>query len=243
MKRISSQSQYFLRSPQTVLELIGHTNIKKTDVVLDIGAGSGVITKALSSRCATVITYENDSRLATKLQDNLSSTQNVTIIIGDFLEMSLPDEPFKVFANIPFHLSSPILKKLTLAHNRPQAIYLITQKQFANKLLINDRRFTGLLGATIAPLYSSRIRKTLKKTDFSPRPAVDTVLVELLLRDEPLIQLSHFSSYQKFITDCFSDPKIFVRMPKLGAHIDAGLRPSQLTADQWVNLFELQSEY
>lgn len=243
MKRIAKQSQYFLRNPRLVKELIGHTTIKKTDTVIDIGAGSGVITSVLASRCKKVVALETDPRMTNKLHENVQSLQNVIIVEKDFLKHDLPTEPYKVFANIPFHLSSPILKKLTESDHHPVAIYLIVQKQFANKLLIDDRRFTGMLGATIAPLYTTRIRKRLKTTDFWPHPAVDTVLMELLLRETPLIEQERLAAYRKFIKDCYDNSKKFEKMPRQQANIPVEAKPSQLTLQDWLRLFSLQKTY
>ena len=70
--------------------LIGHTNIKKRDLVIDIGAGSGVITSALSKRCREVLAVESDSIACEKLRQNVGELENVMIIEADFLEMGLP---------------------------------------------------------------------------------------------------------------------------------------------------------
>lgn len=243
VKRIAERSQYFLRSPTIVKELLGHSNIKKIDTVIDIGAGSGIISAVLAQRCKRVIAYEFDNRLSERLRQNLSSFNNIEIVSNDFLNSELPHKNYKVFANIPFHLSSPILNKLVWSSHKPHAIYLIVQKQFANKLLINDRRFTGLLGASIAPLYTTKIRKRLQKSDYLPHPAVDTVLVELLLRETPLIAPERVSAYRECIDACFSDPKIFARMPRNDLNIPTELKPSQLTTDQWISLFKSQNKY
>ena len=243
MKRLDSHSQNFLRSPRLVKELIGHSTIKKSDIVLDIGAGSGVISSALAGRCAQVIAYEYDPRIVKKLHDNLAKYGNITIIEQDFLKANLPSGAYKVFANIPFHLSSPILKKLTESPQRPQAIYLIVQKQFAGKLLIDKPGFTGMLGAQIAPLYIARIRKRLQKTDFFPHPAVDTVFLELKLRDKQLLPENRLSAYRQFITDCFADPKIFAKMPLQQGTIMPDQKPSQLSTENWAQLFSRQSIY
>lgn len=243
MKRLADSSQYFLRNPRLIKELVGHSTIKKSDTVYDIGAGSGVITSVLAARAAKVIAYENDARVVKKLRENVEKFPNVIIAEQDFLSSVLPQTSYKVFANIPFHLSSPILKKLTESKWRPTAIYLVVQKQFAHKLLIDDKRFTGLLGAQIAPLYISRIRKRLQKTDFWPRPAVDTVFIELLLRDRQLIPETKLAAYRDFIADCYADPKIFAKMPRKDAGISIELKPSQLTLDQWIELFRLQKMF
>ena len=130
-------SQHFLRSPKLALILIGHSNLKKRDIVIEIGAGSGVITSALAHRVKHVIAIEPDHETAKKLRANIAKRQieNVKIIEQDFLDYTLPSTPYKVFSNPPFHLSSKIIHKLIESDNPPESFYLILQKQFALKLL------------------------------------------------------------------------------------------------------------
>jgi 23S rRNA (adenine-N6)-dimethyltransferase len=174
-------SQHFLRSPRLALMLIGHSNLKKRDTVIDIGAGSGVITFALSKRVNQVIAVEKDSVAANKLRQNLKNAENVIIKEADFLEMDLPTGPYKIFANPPFHLSSKILHKLIESKNPPEAIYLILQKQLALKLLNTNRHYTSQLGYELTKKYQTKIRYPLKPSDFTPPPAVPTVLFEAKL--------------------------------------------------------------
>lgn len=176
-------SQHFLRSPKLAGFLIGHSNIKKRDIVIDIGAGSGVITTALAKRCKQVIAVEPDHETAELLRKNVGQFENIKIVEQDFLEMTLPNEPYKIFANPPFHLSSAILHKLNEAPNPPEAIYLILQKQFALKLLNNDRHYTSQLGKQLFVHYAPRIRLPMKPHYFTPPPAVPTVLLELKRRE------------------------------------------------------------
>ncbi len=191
-------SQHFLRSPRLALKLIGHSNLKKRNLVLDIGAGSGVITIALAKRVREVWAIEPDHNTAEKLRANLQKyhIENVRVIERDFLQLDLPTEPYKVFANPPFHLSAEILYKLlnlanqdgkiisrsTPNHLKPSAIYLILQKQLALKLIPTDRHYTSQLGQQILHDYNARIRLPLRPTDFTPPPAVPTVLYEARLR-------------------------------------------------------------
>lgn len=233
MKRLHTQSQNFLRSPALVKKLVGHSNLKKTDTVYDLGAGSGTITSVLATSCHKVIAVEYDKRMVRKLHENLADSRNVTIINGDALTVALPTDEYKVFANIPFHLSSPIVRRLTESAHPPQAIYLIVQKQFAKKLVIESSDFTGLLGAFIAPRYTARIRYRLQRTDFWPHPAVDTVFIELLLRKKPLIDDTDMARYRDFIERCFSRQKYFDAF-KLNK------RPSELSTSEWIGLFSRQ---
>ena len=160
--------------------LIGHSNLKKRDLVIEIGAGSGVITSALAHRVRQVIAIEPDAATSRKLRENLAARgiTNVEVIEKDFLEYELPDEPYKVFSNPPFHLSSAIVHRLIEAKNPPEAFYLILQKQFALKLLNTDRHYTSQLGYALTRGYQTKIRLPLKPQDFTPPPAVPTVLFE-----------------------------------------------------------------
>ena len=237
MKRLAHYSQYFLRSPQLVKELVGHTSINKHDVVYDIGAGSGIVSSVLAARSKSVIAIELEPRTVIKLRENMRDYDNVTVYQGDFLEMPLPDTPYKIFANIPFHLSSPIVHKITEAANPPTHTYLIVQKQFANKLLSESSRFTSQLGMIIGPEFAVRVRKPLRRTDFWPHPNVDTVLLEIIHRDQPLIEADQIDHYKKLIVDCFSDPKKFAKMPLANIGLTTDIKPSQMTLSDWVKLF------
>lgn len=160
--------------------LIGHSNIRRKDLVVEIGAGSGVITSALSKKAGRVIAIEKDARTADKLRRNLAErgTRNVEVVETDFMDFRLPEEPYKIFANPPFHISSAIIHKMIESENPPEAFYLILQKQFALKLLNTDRHYTSQLGQELIKMYQTKIKYPLKATDFTPPPAVPTVLFE-----------------------------------------------------------------
>lgn len=239
MKTLNQYSQVFLRSPRLVAELIGHSNIRKNDLVLDIGAGIGAITSVLAGRCAKVIAIEPEPRAATKLRQNTTRFSNIKIVERDFLKYDLPPGSYKVFSNIPFHLSSPLVQKLVWAPNPPKSIYLIVQKQFANKLLANNKHFTSQLGASIAPWWAVRIRKPLRKSDFYPQPAVDTMLLEIKQRSEPLLPPGQMQSYRTFIKEAFEAPVKFKSLPLVEAKINPELTPSQLTGEQWATIYAL----
>lgn len=233
MKRqVANYSQHFLRDTHLIGELVGHSNIRKNDTVIDIGAGSGAITVVLSRRARNVLAYEAEPVAAKKLRQNMSNLQNVKVYEQDFLQAKLPDEPYKVFANIPFSLSSQIVHKLCEADNAPKSIYLIVQKQFAQKMIVTGDHFHGALGMMIAPWWTTRIRRPLRRTDFTPPPAVDTVLLEIKRREEELLPRGVMQQYMKFVERCFAEPKFYVKTTA-----PPQLKPSQLTAEQWCDVF------
>lgn len=239
-RQVATHSQHFLRNPRLIAELIGHSNIRRGDLVIDIGAGSGAITAVLARRCRQVLAYENEPGILNKLQQNMRRHKNVKVIAQDFLQAKLPDEPYKVFANIPFHLSADIVRKLTSDDlHTPQAIYLIVQKQFAQKIVPSDRHFTSQLGAQLAPWWQTQIRRPLRRTDFTPPPAVDTVLLELKPRPEPLLPTLERDEHQSFVAKCYASQKVFATIPRAEASINPERKPSELTPEEWVRLYSM----
>lgn len=239
MSRNHLYAQHFLRSPQLVLELIGHTNIRKNDIVYDLGAGSGVITEALAKRCKQVIAVEIEPDALRKLEQHSVRLPNVTILNQDIATLKPQHDSYKIFANIPFNLSSDIVRHFAFEVTCPKSLYLIVQKQFARKLVPGNDHFTSQLSAELAPFFTVKIRKPLRKTDFTPPPAVDTVLIEIKPREVALMDLGKQEEYRRYIEQCFSRQKFFLRQPREEATISAELRPSQLTPEQWCQLFSI----
>lgn len=244
MKRRADYSQNFLRSPKLVESLVARSNLTATDTVYDIGAGSGVITSVLAKKVKQVIAIEFEPHTAKTLIHNMQAYTNVSVKIGDVMNMNFPTTPYKIFANIPFHLSSPIVQRFINSPMSPEAAYLIVQQQFGRKLIAADTtHFTGQLGMLIGAEYSAKIIKSLRKTDFWPHPAVDTVMIELIKRKTPLIPKERLSAYTNFTVACFSDPRKLAKMPLQVIGAEPGLSPSRLSLDRWVLLFNSQSVY
>lgn len=242
MTRSYAHDQHFLKSPRLVAELIGHTKIRKNDLVYDLGAGSGIISSVLARRVRQVVAVENEPATIKKLRHNLADLENVTIITGDLLALKEPEEAYKIFANIPFSLSSKVVKKFTESAHPPESMYLIVQKQFARKLVPGNTHFTAALSAQLSPWWRVKIKKPLRKTDFTPPPAVDTVLLEITQREEPLVPLAQASKYRQFVEQAFARQKFFAGLPRSRADISPELRPSQMTSEQWIRLYELYSK-
>lgn len=237
MARLHTYSQHFLRSPRTVAELIGHSNIRKNDIVYDLGAGSGIIASVLANKCKKVMAVENEPGALKKLRYNLGNILNVDIVDSDILKLAIPDGRYKIFSNIPFSESAAIVRKFTESANPPIAMYLVVQRQFARKLVPSDQHFTAQLGAQLGPYFTARIRRPLRRTDFTPPPNVDTVLLEIKLREEPLLSVYNASNYRAFVERCFAEQKFYTSRNRARAGISAEKIPSQLTIEEWGRLY------
>lgn len=244
MKRLDTYSQNFLKSPRLVRELISKSNLRVTDTVYDLGAGSGLISSVLADAVKKVVAVEYDRRLKPTLEKNLSEHRNVTITFADALTIPLPTSPYKVFANIPFHISSPLVQRFFNSDSAPQAAYLIVQRQFGRKLEATDtRHFTSQLGMLIGAEYAVKGIKNLNKSDYTPAPAVETMCIEMVKRKIPLVEHDRLEAYKQFTTECFSDPKKLAKMPLHVIGASEGASPSRLSLTQWVILFNSQKVY
>lgn len=237
MPRLNTYNQHFLKSPRLVAELIGHSNIRKNDLVYDLGAGSGIISSVLAKRAQEVVAVEIEPSALLKLKANMAGFDNVTVVAGDALAITPPDKPYKIFSNIPFSVSANIVRRFAFSNNPPKSMYLIVQKQFAQKLVPSDRHFNSQLGAELWPWYQIRIRKPLRKTDFTPPPGVDTVLLEIKPLEKLLLPREQIQKYREFVARCFSEQKFFSSVPKAAAGISSERKPSEVKPTEWVELF------
>lgn len=190
-----SISQNFLTSGRTISRLLTLTDLSKDDMVLEIGAGKGHITRALAQRCGRVLTCEIDPALIAMLRGALP--ENVRLHQGDFLRMPLPRGPYKVFANIPFNRTTDIIRRLTDAPHPPEAAWLIVEKGAA-------MRFSGagqesLTSLSLKPWWEVRIVHRLRREDFHPLPSVDCVLLELRRKAPPDVPVKERRLWDSFV--------------------------------------------
>lgn len=190
-----SVSQNYLTSCQTIDRLTRIAGLKKTDTVLEIGAGKGHITRPLSEKCGRVVSYEIDPRLYERLKGQLNA--NVQLRCADFLQCRPPREPYLVFANIPFCITTQIVRKLTTADPLPQGMWLIMEKGAA-------KRFCGMPSESLASLlikarFDARIVYRFRREDFHPAPGVDVVMLEFRRKGAADVPAEHWEQYAAFV--------------------------------------------
>lgn len=194
-------SQIFLRSPELVNRLVGSSSIGKTDVVLEIGPGEGIITDALLQKASLVTAVERDPVLYSRLKQQFYRRQNLNLVCADFLSFQLPNEPYKVFANTPFSIEGKIVRKLIDAPNPPEDCYLILRREVAERLAGIPRN--GQFSVLHKPWFQFEIFHRFKRNDFTPKPKVKSVMLRFLKQPYPLLPESEKLRFQQFATDIF----------------------------------------
>ncbi len=241
-------SQNFLKDPRLVTSLLKQSSIGPDDVVYEIGPGKGIITTQLALHSKRVVAIEQDPRLAARLRQQFITWPNVTIHEGDFLEYPLPRKPYKVFANIPFTITTAIVARLTLADHPPEDAYLAMQQEAAGRFLGKPRE--SLYSVLLKPWFELELVHRFRRQDFVPEPRVDIVMVRLHKRGPPLVSRAERQCFHDFVVygfttwrptlgdilkGVFSGRQLTHIHRTLGLGLDA--TPTALTFEQWLSLF------
>ena len=248
-------SQNFIKNTSIIKDLIELSSITKEDTVIEIGPGTGVITNKLSNYANKVIAIEKDTNLFNQLVNEFKSTNNVDIIKGDFLNFEFSKyKNYKVFSNIPFNITSDIIKTLTDSLNPPQDIYLFVQKEAALRFIGSkdnkDNNKETMVSLLLKPWWNLEIIYNFNKTDFGPTPQIDIVLLRIQLRDKPLININNKNLYRDFIAYSFTTfkPTLKLGLRKIFSNLQFKILsenlkfpldaiPTDLNFNQWQELF------
>lgn len=175
--------QNFTVNSETLHHLVSHACLTKNDVVLEIGAGFGFLTQLLASKSKKVIAVELDPPLVSFLKEHLQTLDNVELIEGDFLEVSVPNFD-KVVAAPPYSISSPLLFRLF--EKEFDSAFLILQKEFAERLAASvGTKDYGRLTVSIYYRANVELLELVPRTMFYPPPNVDSMILCLTPRSPP----------------------------------------------------------
>jgi 23S rRNA (adenine-N6)-dimethyltransferase len=201
-------SQNFLHNEPLVKRLVKRADIPQSATVLEIGAGKGIITQALTEAVpdGRVVAVELDAQLVRVLKIKFNPRPNVQILFQDIRIMDLTElgADYHVFSNVPFNITSELLEHLLTGDNPPIQAHLILQKDtlISASPYGDGETFKSLM---IAPRYEVTLNHVFQPSDFAPRPSVDTVLFGFKRRDEPLIAETDYLLYKDFLAHVSKD--------------------------------------
>ncbi len=171
-------SQHFLVDKKILNIIVKSLELTGKEVVLEIGAGIGIVTRAIAEKCTKVIAVEVDKRLAYLLERELASLGNVEVVLGDFLKIEVPKVD-RIFSNTPFSISSPLLFKI-LDEPRYEFAVLSFQKEFVERLKAPPgTRDYGRLTVSFQLRARLETLALMPKRCFYPMPEVDAVLIKV----------------------------------------------------------------
>lgn len=205
-----SFGQNFLNDNNIIKSIVDKTNIEKNSLIIEVGPGSGALTKELAKVAKHVLSYEIDTRLEDVLDENLREYNNVSIIYDDFLNRNIKndireydDENIYFVANIPYYITTPILEKLIESKINFKVITMMVQKEVADRFSahVKTRNYSSI---TVFLNYYFEIEKILyvSRNSFTPKPNVDSEVI-VLRRKKELKKANNEELFFKLVRDSF----------------------------------------
>lgn len=249
--RSLSLSQNFLAGPAVAQRVVRLAAPEAgAGLVVEVGAGTGMLTEALAPHCRELIAYEIDRRLLPDLRARLAAHPHVRVVGQDFLTARPPREPFAVAGNVPYARTSAIVDWCLRAPRLESATF-VTQLEYARKRTGDYGRWS-LLTVRTWPWHEWRLRGRVPRESFRPVPRVDSAVLRIDRRGEPLLPRGEEAAYRRLVETGFGGAggTLYASLRRAGyptARLTTAFRRADLskttvvayaTPAQWLTLHE-----
>ena len=255
--------QNFLVDPAVLDKIVAAAELTSEEVVLEVGAGLGTLTERLARQAGHVIAVELDQRLMPILQSTLSGFDNVTLVDGDILALdpaamvsaAVNQHPeaaprYKVVANLPYYITSAVLRHLLESRLRPQRIVVTVQREVAERIVAKPGQMS-LLAVSVQFYGRPRRLFKIKPGSFHPSPSVESAVVQIDLRATPAVPVEDTVAFFHVVRAGFSQrrkqlrnalaaglrrPPAEVEARLLAAGVDPRRRAQTLSLEEWARV-------
>lgn len=252
-----SLGQHFLTDPRVANRIVVAAEPNESDVVLEIGPGSGVLTRRLVERAGQVVAVELDQRLAEGLPARLGFPLNLEVRHGDAREVDVEElvgrgTAYKVVANLPYYAAAPIVRRFLEGVRSPTSMVVMVQREVADAMNARPGEFTLLSVATQFYAEPSVVVQVPPRS-FRPPPKVSSTVLKLAVRPEPAVAVADAGQFFALVRAGFSAPRKQLRNSLMqgtgaaaeavvaaldAAGIDSQRRPATLEMSEWAALDE-----
>ena len=226
--------QNFLFDPSILTRIIEVAGITSDDTIVEIGPGPGRLTLMLANKVKRIVAIELDKALYTRLNDEIVGTENVELVLGDAMKYNYTGlGPFKVVANIPYYITTPLIFKLIEARSNLISMTLTIQKEVAERIVaIPGTKDYGVLSLAVQYYAEPQIKFIIPASAFRPMPKVDSAAIHMLIRKCPKVIVADEAYFFKVIRAGFSQRRKTLsnalkplRKDIRGVLIDMGIDP------------------
>jgi len=246
LKLNTDLGQHFLIDQEILDAIVEAGDIQSDDTIVEIGPGIGVLTKELMKRSKHVTAIEIDERMIPLLNTYIGKS-DVEIINNNALQTPLPTKPYKMIANIPYHITSPLLRHVFMeSEAHATSLTLLIQKEVAERIC--DSKNSGLLTILVRLFGTPSIICSVPPSCFLPPPKVDSAVLHIKCFEKPLADPETLEAIFKLTKIAFSQkrkkmrntlsayPEVLERLKALG--IDENRRPQDLSVEEWIALVQ-----
>lgn len=240
--------QHYLVDEDVLGSIVESGDLAEGELVVEVGPGIGVLTEELLKAGTRVRAIEYDARVIPLLSAFVNAAAwdgKLDVIQGNALDVPFPDEPYKVVANIPYHITSPLLRHMFLESPRgPSIVSLLIQREVAERICDEEDR--GLLTIVVSLFGTPSIVRHVPPSCFLPPPAVDSSVLRIACHDKPLADGATLDALLSLLKLGFGQKRKMLRntlgsLPDgeallASAGIDPTRRPQTLTTEEWIAL-------
>ena len=222
-----SLGQHWLKDPEILADIAEAAELTSDDVVLEIGPGLGTLTSRLLARANSVTAVEFDADLARKLPGQFPG-KKLAVVNQDILQFDLSQLPknYKVVANVPYYITSKIVEKLMTAENKPSIAVLLVQKEVAERIAAEAGNMS-ILSVSVQIFAEAELDIEVPRQFFTPPPKVDSQVVVLRTRNNPLITPEDQRDFFRIVKAGFS-----AKRKKLRSSLSGGLGIDKSVAEE-----------
>ena len=215
IKPRKSLGQHFLADGRVLSRIVNAADIASQDLVLEIGAGQGALTRRLIDRGAHVVAIELDHNLATTLHDRLGNPPNLTVVEADARSVDLeslfrPRAVYKVLGNLPYYAANPIVRRFLEAPNQPQLMVVTLQEEVARSMTAATGKM-GFLSVAVQYYAETKVVCTIPPRAFRPPPKVTSAVVRLEIRSDPPVEVGEVQAFFSMVRAGFASPRKQIR--------------------------------
>ncbi len=244
--------QNFLNDPLIISKIIRAARLDPSDFVVEIGPGPGRMTRMLSEAAARVLAIELDESLYNRLRKELAGCENVELVHADAMDYRydiLPD--FKVVANIPYYITTPIIFNLLESGKNLKTMTLTIQKEVAERIVAKPGgKDYGVLSIMVQFHARPHLEFIIPREAFRPVPKVDSAVVHIEILDKPAVDVSDvklftrivktaFSQRRKMLSNSLKSLREDVRERLDKADIDPNRRPETLSIEEFAKITDV----
>lgn len=252
-----SLGQNFLADHNSLLKIIRDADVSTSDHILEIGAGLGGLTRLLAVHAKAVTAVEIDEHLFPALEAVTRPFPNVQLVKGDILDLRPEElcigEVYKVVANIPYYITSVVIRHLLEAAVKPERIVLTIQREVAQRIVNQDEKMS-LLSLSVQVYGKAHIASQIPAACFYPKPQVDSSVLIIDVYDDPKLSKDQIKRLFRLAHAAFNQKRKMLRSSLrsiLGgknesttsilenAGIDPSRRPESLSLEDWIRLIEV----
>jgi len=263
-----SLGQHFLIDREVLQLIVSVAHLSPEETVIEVGPGLGTLTKEMALLSKNVIAVEADAQLAATLHNILGAFQNVRVICSDILKTDLASlsastgfdlstTPYKVVANIPYYITSPILRHFLEASSKPSLMVVMVQKEVAETIVAKPGDMS-LLAVSVQFYGKPQIVDYVPARSFYPPPKVDSAILQIELFKQQPVQVAETDRFFEVVRAGFSAPRKQLRnslAQGLGmspqeaagliekALISPRRRAETLDLQEWATICEVADEY